>query len=104
MVFLPRVKSAQAAIIGNNAGGVLFPPATLPGFSAYLTSKLAVAKILEFLAVENPDVFIASVHPGAVDTTMFRKSEADPREWPADTRETFQLRHCPSSYTTFIPC
>ena len=31
---------------------------------------MAQAKVVEFLAAENPDVFVASVHPGVVMTDM----------------------------------
>lgn len=39
------------------------------GTSAYASSKIAQLKLMEFLAAENPDVFVASVHPGVVETT-----------------------------------
>lgn len=74
-------------MLGNTAGGAVFPPASLPGASAYLTSKMAMVKTLEFLAVENPNVFVASVHPGMVDTAVFRKSGAKPEMLPMDSGE-----------------
>ena len=42
------------------------------GASAYSSSKIAQLKVMEFLAAENPDVFVASVHPGVVMTDMTR--------------------------------
>ncbi|RYP63001.1 hypothetical protein DL771_009486 [Monosporascus sp. 5C6A] len=51
----------------------------------YLASKLAVSKTVEFLAHENPDIFFASIHPGVVDTDVFRKSGATPDMMSMDT-------------------
>ena len=48
-------------------------PVSVPsaqGQSAYTCSKLAQTKMFEFLAAENPDVFVVSVHPGIVQTDM----------------------------------
>ncbi|KAL9010260.1 MAG: hypothetical protein Q9173_004792 [Seirophora scorigena] len=42
------------------------------GVSAYASSKIAQIKLLDFLAAENPEVFVASVHPGVVETPMTR--------------------------------
>ena len=40
------------------------------GNSAYLVSKLALAKTIEFLAQENLNVFFASIHPGMVGASQ----------------------------------
>lgn len=61
------------------------PPAFLPGLSSYVASKLAQAKVYEFLAAENPHVFVATVHPGMVDTNNFRATGATPENLPMDT-------------------
>ena len=74
-------------MLGVTAGALVFPPASTPGLSAYLTSKMAMVKTLEFLAMENPSVFVASVHPGMVDTGLFRKSGAKPEMMPMDSGE-----------------
>lgn len=62
-----------------------FPTAATVGLSGYLTSKLALQKVLEYLSVENPHLFVAGVHPGMVDTYILRKSGADPAKLPIDT-------------------
>lgn len=72
--FLLTAKSSHAAMIGVTTGASSLPPAMLPGLSAYISSKLAQVKLLEFMAVENPNVFVASLRPGMVDTNMFQKS------------------------------
>lgn len=59
-------------------------PAMLPGLSAYIGSKLAQVQFLEILAAENPNVFVASVHPGMVETSLFRKSGAKDEALPID--------------------
>ena len=78
-------------MLGVTVGALVFPPVGTPGLSAYLISKLAAVKTLEFLAAENPTIFVASVHPGMVDTGIFRKSGAKPEMLPMDTGELINL-------------
>ena len=80
-------------MLGITAGALVFPPDVTPGLSAYLTSKMAMVKTLEFLAAENPKIFVASVHPGMVDTGIFRKSGAKPEMLPMDS----------GGFTDFLP-
>ncbi|KAL9118806.1 MAG: hypothetical protein Q9187_004638, partial [Circinaria calcarea] len=82
--FLPTANPSHAAVLGVTTGVSALPPAMLPGLSAYISSKLAQVKFLEFLGAENPNLFVASVHPGMVDTTIFRKSGAQPDALPMD--------------------
>ena len=69
--FLPTRKPS-ASILGINAGLIQIPSGIGPcaGQSAYSSSKVAQLRMLEFLAVEEPDIYVASVHPGVVDTHM----------------------------------
>ncbi|PTD07222.1 hypothetical protein FCULG_00007172 [Fusarium culmorum] len=46
----------------------------LPGYSAYSGSKLAFAKIMEYVQHEHPDLRVFSIQPGAVETAMQAKS------------------------------
>lgn len=78
-------------MLGVTAGAMVFPPAGTPGLSAYLTSKIAAAKMLEFLAAENPSLFVASIHPGMIDTEMFRKSGATPEMLPTDSGKLYEV-------------
>jgi len=73
--FVPNVKSDAAAL----------PPANIPGLSGYLTSKVPQTKIIEFLSAENPELFACAVHPGMVDTGIFRGSGPDPSRLPMDS-------------------
>ena len=77
--FLPT-RNGSAVIIGVTAGMVLFPSSNhlLNGSSAYVSSKLAQIRLLEYLAAENPDVFVVAVHPGVVETPLLKSMEAMP--------------------------
>ncbi|KAM7184207.1 hypothetical protein V8F20_012309 [Naviculisporaceae sp. PSN 640] len=83
--FLPTADATSASFLGITSDTSLLPPAYLPGLAAYVSTKLAQAKIYEFLAAENPNVFIATVHPGMVDTKNFRATGASPENLPMDT-------------------
>ncbi|KAF1953535.1 NAD(P)-binding protein [Byssothecium circinans] len=82
--FVPNAK-AGAAVYAIAAGALVLPPKLTPYLSGYLTSKLAQLKVMEYLAAENPDLFVCSVHPGMVDTKIFRGSGASPDQLPMDT-------------------
>jgi len=61
--FIPNAKPG-AAIHGATAGSLVLPPNHAPFISRYLSSKVAQAKVPEFLAAENPNILITAVHPG----------------------------------------
>ncbi|CAD6591509.1 MAG: hypothetical protein ASARMPRED_005468 [Alectoria sarmentosa] len=82
--FLSTANSHHAAVLGVTTGVSGFPATMLPGLSAYAGSKLAQVRFLEFLAAENPNIFVATVHPGMVETAMFLKSGAQPEVMPMD--------------------
>ncbi|RYP09688.1 hypothetical protein DL764_001114 [Monosporascus ibericus] len=82
--FLPTVDASNAAILGLTSDVSLMPTAHLPGLSSYISSKLAQAKVYEFLAAENPDVFVATIAPGMVETANFYRSGATPDKLPMD--------------------
>ncbi len=71
-------------VLGNTAGAIALPTKQVVGLSGYLTSKLAQIKTLEFLAAENPKMFVCSVHPGMIETDIFLKSGATPEMLPMD--------------------
>ncbi|KAL4986838.1 hypothetical protein BDW68DRAFT_197814 [Aspergillus falconensis] len=81
--FLPTVRPTQAAIIALTTG-VAFPPAIQPGLSAYIASKLALVKVIEYIAVENPSVFAAALNPGFVKSAMYDKVGSDNDSVPFD--------------------
>lgn len=81
--FVPKAK-AGAALYAITAGAYVMPPAYTPGLSSYLTSKVAQSKVLEFVAAENPNLFVCTLHPGMIETDVFRSSGADPQQLPMD--------------------
>ncbi|KAL8745311.1 MAG: hypothetical protein Q9190_002545 [Brigantiaea leucoxantha] len=83
--FLASRNPTYASIIRLTTAACGFPAAMTPGLSAYTSSKLAQVKILEHLAAENPGLFVASLHPGIVETDMFRKSQTPADAVPMDT-------------------
>ncbi|KAI0065034.1 NAD-P-binding protein [Artomyces pyxidatus] len=62
----------------------------IPAASEYVVSKFALNRFAEFVALENPDIKVFTIHPGVVDTAMARESLApippqDPVALPAAT-------------------
>ncbi|KAL4862751.1 hypothetical protein BDV12DRAFT_207010 [Aspergillus spectabilis] len=84
--FLPTANPSHAAVIGYSAA-ITFPAAMLQGLSAYNISKIAVLKLIEYIAAENPSVFAAALHPGIVDTDILKRSGGDPATLPMDSIE-----------------
>ncbi|KAK7946712.1 uncharacterized protein PG986_011033 [Apiospora aurea] len=82
---IPKASQMNASFLTITAGVIQFPIKMLVGNSGYLVSKLALAKTTEFLAQENPNVFFASIHPGTVDTKIFRASGSTPDMMPMDS-------------------
>lgn len=70
--FLKVAKPGSALIDMTTA--VAHLPALIPGHSAYASSKLASAKMYEYIAVENPEIHVVSQHPGLLTTEMSQKS------------------------------
>lgn len=102
LAFIPTANRAHATMLGVMAGAICFSPAGSPGLSAYLNSKIAKLKTLEFLAAENPRIFVASVHPGMVDTGIFQRSGAKPELFPMDSGEFLSLPLV--VFTNFLDC
>lgn len=84
--FLPTARP-HAAVVNLTSGGATVPPALAPGLSSYAASKFAAIKVFEYVSAENPDIFVASLHPGFVDTATFQKSGSRADLLPMDTGE-----------------
>jgi NAD(P)-dependent dehydrogenase (short-subunit alcohol dehydrogenase family) len=93
--FLPTANPKHAAVLGLTTGTTALPTAMLPGLSAYISAKLALTKFIEFVAVENPHIFAATVHPGMVETAIFTKSGAKADALPMD-KGKFVRVHLPA--------
>ena len=72
--FMPH-HNKDAAIIGVSTMGAVFPAKMLTGLTSYVASKAAMTKFMEIFAAENPDVQTIAIHPGAIETDMYEKSE-----------------------------
>ncbi|PVI01574.1 NAD(P)-binding protein [Periconia macrospinosa] len=83
--FLPTANPKRASLFTLAAGGFVFGAKATAYLSGYITSKVTQSKLTEYLAAENPNLFAVSVHPGMVDTKVFRSSGADPAKLPIDT-------------------
>ena len=68
-----------------------------------MSSKTAAVKLLEYLAVENPNLFVASVQPGVVDTYLLRKSGLDIEKLPLDSGEYPALFFVVSTVKNMMP-
>lgn len=64
----PGSEPREITFINLTTAGILFPP--FNGMGAYVSSKMAVVKLLEAFAAENPFVRLHNVHPGFLDTAM----------------------------------
>jgi NAD(P)-dependent dehydrogenase (short-subunit alcohol dehydrogenase family) len=69
--FLPH--AAEDAVVLNTTSAVALMP-FVAGMSSYAASKLAAAKVYEYLHYEHPGLFVLSVHPGTVKTGMSEKA------------------------------
>jgi NAD(P)-dependent dehydrogenase (short-subunit alcohol dehydrogenase family) len=83
--FLPSVDSVQATFLGITTDVSLLPVSYLPGLSSYAASKLAQAKVFEFIAAEHPNVFVATMNPGMIDTDNFHRTGGKAEALPMDT-------------------
>lgn len=85
--FLPTANPSGAAVYALTAGAFALPAKYTAGLSAYLSSKLAQVKIMEYLAAENPNLFVCTLHPGMIETNIFKGSGAKAEDMPMDTGE-----------------
>ncbi|KAL7930380.1 hypothetical protein V8C35DRAFT_330540 [Trichoderma chlorosporum] len=69
--FVPLAEQ-NATIINVTTSVAQFP--FVPGSSSYHGSKLAGAKIFDYLHFENPDLRVLQFHPGVVQSSMSQKS------------------------------
>jgi NAD(P)-dependent dehydrogenase (short-subunit alcohol dehydrogenase family) len=57
---------AQCAMI-NISAGLIYGP-SIPTWSAYQSSKLAAASLINGIGAENPELFTLNVHPGIIES------------------------------------
>jgi len=64
---IPHLKATKGYIVAISS---LAAQTRWPFTSAYGTSKHALGRFVEFIALENPDVKALALHPGAIKTDM----------------------------------
>lgn len=77
-----KYASEDPTFVHVSTGGCHIPP--MPGNSAYAVSKMAAAKMMEYFAFENPRVRVHIIHPGIVETDMYKKSSEGGLDFPFD--------------------
>ncbi|KIW89283.1 uncharacterized protein Z519_10136 [Cladophialophora bantiana CBS 173.52] len=80
--FIPKCRP-NATYIGTNAAACHLRASHFPKISSYLASKLAMTKLDEYLADENPRLRVFTVHPGVIATKMAEKVMGDLNQLPA---------------------
>ncbi|KIW28106.1 uncharacterized protein PV07_07790 [Cladophialophora immunda] len=80
--FLPKCRP-NATYISTNAAACHLRASHFPKTSSYLASKLAMAKLDEYLAEENPRLRVFTVHPGVIATRMTEKVLGNLSQLPA---------------------
>jgi NAD(P)-dependent dehydrogenase (short-subunit alcohol dehydrogenase family) len=73
--FLKHKSESNAAFINISSSAT--EARFVPGFSAYSSAKLAMAKAMLYLQAENADVRVVSVHPGVIRSDMTLDGEKD---------------------------
>ncbi|KAI9467357.1 NAD-P-binding protein [Lactarius psammicola] len=85
--------SGRIVVISSNAAQLRFPHA-----SDYATSKHAINRLVEFIALEYPKLAVFALHPGSIRTQM---AEEGGVEYPDDlTFDTLQLPAATMLYLT----
>ena len=93
--FLPTKAISGAAVIGVSTGAICAPGRAGKSRSSYVVSKLAIVKFLEILACGEPDLFVASVHPGVHETEMTQGAGEDhAQRLPHDDSKALELNLC----------
>jgi NAD(P)-dependent dehydrogenase (short-subunit alcohol dehydrogenase family) len=63
----------NATFISLSSAILHLPAPVMTGLSSYSAAKLAVLKLNEYLAAENPALRVFNVHPGSIETPMYEK-------------------------------
>lgn len=74
--------SENPTFVHVSTGGCHISP--MPANSAYAVSKMAAARMMEYFAFENPQVRVHIIHPGVVQTDMYKKSSEGGLDFPFD--------------------
>lgn len=80
--FLPFAAARDAVLLHISSGVCHIPP--MPGLSSYAPSKLASNRFFEYVQDEYPLVRITNIHPGVVETEMYKQLSATGKKLPLD--------------------
>ena len=95
--FIKFAKRSDASIIGITNGLVACASHEVQQMSDCMCSNIARIKMLEFVAAENPWIFVASLHPGSSEALPILRADMDrvPAYYtPIDNRECLLLPLC----------
>lgn len=84
--FMPKARP-NATYISLNSDTIFQRAESLKKMAAYTASKLASAKLEEYLSLENPSLRVFTLHPGVFRTGLFYKWVEDlgyPKDAPTD--------------------
>jgi NADP-dependent 3-hydroxy acid dehydrogenase YdfG len=62
--------ASKKSFLLNITTGLVHMPVMIPGMSSYVSSKLAAAKLFDYIASENPHVHVVHLQPGAIKTDL----------------------------------
>jgi NADP-dependent 3-hydroxy acid dehydrogenase YdfG len=79
--FLPHTV-ADAVVLSTNTAAAHLP--FFPGMSGYSASKMATAKVFEYLHHEYPEMFVLNIQPGVIKTGMSAKAAEAGVDLPFD--------------------
>ncbi|OAP58448.1 hypothetical protein AYL99_07538 [Fonsecaea erecta] len=97
--FLPKCRP-NATYISTNAAACHLGATRLPKSSSYVASKLALAKLDEYVAEENPRLRVFTVHPGVVSTKMSEKAFGNLDHSPAG--DFFDAPELPANFMVWL--
>lgn len=74
--FTPTAK-ADASVVSIGAAVATWSGEESKTWSSYVTSKMALLKLMEIYAAENPAIAVKTIHPGVSSADHWKKSSAD---------------------------
>lgn len=103
-----KVASLNATLV-NVTAGLVHVQGPLPGYSSYVSSKMASAKFFQLVQQEHPTMRVINVHPGVIQSAMLEKNASmkaqDDGKWGSQSASGFGssiLIFCPSEPAGFI--
>ena len=82
--FFPKANK-DASVVAVGTAAAIVPPSLTPNIGGYSSSKVAQAKLVEYFAAENPELFICTIQPGVIPTDMLVKASLNSGQLPMDT-------------------